>query len=198
MSQSVQELINKIKTEGIGEAEKKAQAIEAEARDKARGIVKDAETRAAAIIREADEKAKQTDAATRAALAQAGANLLRSLRQEIEALSRKILLRETQTALTPEMMKGLIEKAVTGAVAGGAEAQVAFSPSDVKTLQEGLVSRLQGELRKPVVFRSRGDVARGFMVSFDGGKSSFDFTDEALAQYLSGFVSEEVAALLKG
>ena len=69
--------------------------------------------------------------------------------------------------------------------------------ADADKLKNGLFKKLQDQLKKPIAFESTADVEKGFIISFDGGKSSFDFSDDSLAEFLSIYLNEEIASLLK-
>ena len=56
---------------------------------------------------------------------------------------------------------------------------------------------LKKKVKEPIVFKTSDEISKGFTISFDGGKSSFDFTDESLAQYLGRFLNSQVAQLVK-
>ena len=75
--------------------------------------------------------------------------------------------------------------------------RVALSPADYEKLRQGVISKLQKEIKDPIKFQSSEDIHKGFTVSFDGGRSSFDFSDTAMAEYLGSYLSQEVAQLLK-
>ena len=68
--------------------------------------------------------------------------------------------------------------------------------NDLEKLQKGLMAKLQQDVKKGVTFQST-EIAKGFTISFDGGKSYFDFSDASLAEYLSAALNPEVANLLK-
>ena len=72
-----------------------------------------------------------------------------------------------------------------------------MSPKDLKELRDGFLAQLQKQFKCPVHFQASEDIGKGFTVSFDQGKSSFDFSQEALAEYLSVYLNEELAALVK-
>ncbi|MBI5415751.1 MAG: hypothetical protein HZA29_02945, partial [Candidatus Omnitrophica bacterium] len=70
-------------------------------------------------------------------------------------------------------------------------------PKDLRELRDGSLAKLQKQIKHPVHFEACEDIGKGFTVSFDNGKSSFDFSEAALAEYLSVYLNEELAALLK-
>jgi vacuolar-type H+-ATPase subunit E/Vma4 len=97
-------------------------------------------------------------------------------------------------SLSGETWAALIETVAKNAASG---ATMALNSEDTAALKDGLISRLQAELKNGVVFASRADRARGLTISFDQGKSCFDLTDEALVSYFTAFVRQDIAELLK-
>ena len=71
------------------------------------------------------------------------------------------------------------------------------SAADLKKLKEGFIGKLKEKIKQPIVFQSQEDINAGFTISFDKGQTRFDFSDQSLAQYLGGYLNNEVAAILK-
>lgn len=200
MSQQVQELIDKIKTEGLAAADQKAREIEEHAQRSAQGILSEANKRAQELLLDAEEEIRKKQEASRTALQQASRDTLLSLKKEVQKLLYKVVAAQVADALTPQKLSDIIaeiaDKAVDGKSAG-AGIEVVLNPKDLKELRDGFFAKLQKQFKDPVHFQASEDIGKGFTVSFDQGKSSFDFSQEALAEYLSGYLNEELAALLK-
>jgi len=79
----------------------------------------------------------------------------------------------------------------------GGDIRVALSGGDLKTLENGFLAKLKSAVKQPLVLRSADNIRGGFTISFDQGKSCFDFTDESLAEFLSQYLNEHVAQILK-
>ncbi len=200
MSQQVQELIEKIKTEGLQAADQKAQEIEGEAQKNAQKIIEGAKKEAQQLIVQAKQEAQKMQASAQTSLKQASRDMLISLRKEVGGILQKIVAAKVGDVLTTQHLASIItevaKKAVDGnQAAGGLE--VAVSAKDLKELQEGFIAQLQKELKKPILLKASDDIGKGFVISFDQGKSSFDFSDVGLADYLGAYLNEQVAALLK-
>lgn len=200
MSQQVQELIDKIKNEGLQAADQKARELEEQAKRNAQGILNEANKRAQDLLLDAEEEIRKKQEASRTALRQASRDTLLSLKKEVQKLLRKVITAQVADALTPQKLSdiiaGIAHKAVEGKSAD-AGIEVVLSPKDLKELRDGVLAQLQKQFKGPVHFQASEDIGKGFTVSFDQGKSSFDFSQEALAEYLSVYLNEELAALLK-
>ena len=131
---------------------------------------------------------------------QASRDMLLSLRKEIGNILQKIVAAKVSDALTAQTLTAIITDVAKRAVdanqaQGGLE--VTVSAQDLQNLQQGFIAQLQKELKKPIHFKASEDIGKGFVISFDQGKSNFDFSDAGLADYLGAYLNEQVAALLK-
>ena len=200
MSQQVQELIDKIKEEGLQAADQKAREIEEQAKRNAQGILNEANKRAQELLLDAEEEIRKKQEASRTALQQASRDTLLSLKKEVQKILQRIVATQIADALTPQKLSDIIAQVIHKAIDGkSADAGVegVLSPEDLKELRDGFLAKLQNQLKHPVHFQASEDIGKGFTVSFDQGKSSFDFSEAALAEYLSVYLNEELAALLK-
>jgi V/A-type H+-transporting ATPase subunit E len=200
MSQQVQELINKIKAEGLQAAQDKATQLERDAQKKAEGIIAEAQKKADQIVASARDEAKKLHESTQASLKQSSRDVLISVRKEIEALLKRILAKQVSDTLTAEHLTHVITDVVQKTVehhALGRGIQIALNPNDLKKLKDGALAKLQHKIKEGITFHAAQDISKGLTISFDGGKSSFDFSENSLADYLSTHLSPEIAALMQ-
>ena len=85
MDVQLQELIDKIKKDGVASAEASAAEILADAEKKARAVVSDAEQKADGIIKNAKAETERMEKASEDAIAQAGRNMILSFRDSLTA-----------------------------------------------------------------------------------------------------------------
>ena len=64
-------------------------------------------------------------------------------------------------------------------------------------MKNTFIARLKTKLKEKIEFKPVHDIKAGFLISFDKGKSFYEFTDEALTESLSAYLSEELAKLLE-
>lgn len=200
MESQVQGLIDKIKTEGIQEAEQKAGEIEQQAQSRGQDIINKAKQRADELIVGARQESKKIREATQTVLLQASRDMLLNLRKEIETILERIVAGDIHKALTPEELSGIIEETVKGYLAQNSDVSditVTLASRDLKKLKEGFIAKLKTKIKQPITFQSADDMGAGFTISFDNGKSCFDFTDKSLVEYLGGYLNAEVSSLLK-
>lgn len=196
--EDIKGLIEKIQQEGVEAAEKKAGKIEEEAKKAAVDIVRRAKQEAEKIIKDAKEAASQTQEVTHASLKQAGRDLLLSLKKEINVLLEKIVIQELRHALNAEELSKIIANMLKncGHKEGG-HIEIALSKADLKRIEDKFLSQLKEEIKNGVILKPVDDIAAGFIISYDGGKSYFDFTDKALADYITKYLRPQLTEILK-
>ena len=198
MAQEIKDLIAKIQQEGIQAAQEQAAQIKAEAESGSLKIISEAKIEAAKIIEQANNQAKKLLDSGEAALKQAGRDLLISLRQEIIAMLGRLIKLSLQQALTVEELSGIIGALIKNApLALGSQIIVSLSKPDKDKLEQGFLRQLIEETKKSIVLKCADKIASGFVISFDGGKSIFDFSGQALSDYLCGRLSPELNKILK-
>ena len=199
MPQQIQELIDKIKVEGIQAADVAAKEIELQSQENARKIIEDAERKAGKSVADAKEEILKMQEAARMALKQSSRDVILSLRKEIEGVLRKLVEVQVKDSLTPEKIFHILNMVIEKFLEENTSevgVQVVLGDEDLEDLKSGFLARLQEKLKQPVKFQSAEGIGKGFTISFDEGKSSFDFTDKSLAEYLSTYLTPQIAILV--
>lgn len=198
MADDIKGLIERIQQEGVRAAEDKASAIEEEAREKAAEMIKQAQARAEKMIRDAREEIARDKSGAEASLKQAGRDAILSLEEEIEAMLERLIKARTQEALTPQELIRLIDSLVKGYTKKeDSDITVSLGKSDFKKLQEGFAGELKEMVKKGILLKPSDEISGGFIISYDEGKSHFDFTDKALAEYIGRHLKPGLAQILE-
>jgi len=200
MSQQVQELIDKIKTEGVQAADKKAKDIENNAQAAAQKMISDAKAEAKRIISAAQVQAQKTKESTEMALKQSARDTLLALKKQIENVLQKVIAKEIKDSLSLEQLTRILTEVTKKSAEDGSAdnaVEVVLSSGDLDKMKDGFMAKLQKEIKNPITFKSSDRIASGFTISFDKSKSCFDFSDASLVAYLSSYLNEQVASLLK-
>ncbi|MGB4235840.1 MAG: hypothetical protein WBJ52_07230 [Methanoregulaceae archaeon] len=185
MPEEIRDLIEKIQQEGIQAAEEKAKIIEDDARHKADAILSRARAEAEELISAAHERIQRDDERERALLAQAGRDLLLSLRQEINAMLGQIVVSDVREVLTPEALYRLIlEIASNYSTTDQSDIIVSLNEKDLNLLEQHYLRQLRQETERGITLQCGEEIRGGFTISFDSGKSCYDFSDKALARYI--------------
>jgi V/A-type H+-transporting ATPase subunit E len=198
MAEEIRDLIEKINQEGIKAAEEKAQNIEAAAKQRADDILAQAKLEAKEIIAAAKDRVRREDEKGKTLLVQAGRDLLLSLRKEINAMLGSIVISDIQQALIPEALFKLLSEMVKNYCAGeSSDITVFLNKEDLETLEKNFLHKLREETKKKIILKPAEEISGGFTISFDSGKSCYDFTDKALAEYIGTSLKPKLNQLLK-
>lgn len=197
MAQEIKDLIAKIQQEGIQAAEVQAARIKAEADRASLKIISEAKIQAQKIIEQANSQAKRLDDSTQAALKQAGRDLLISLRQEITNMLSRLVKLDLHQALTVEELVEIIGAVIKNTpLSLGSQVVVSLNKLDQDKLEQGFLKQLAAETKKSIVLKSTDGIDSGFIISFDAGKSIFDFSNQALSDYICGRLRPELSKIL--
>ena len=197
MAEELKGLIEKIQKEGILAAEQKAKSIEADAEKQAKGIVDSAKKEAARIIDEAKEEIARQEKSSKAFLSQAARDMLLSLRNRMGLMLDNLLVGRIREALTPDETARIIAALIKEYCQHKkSDITVILRKDDLEKIKAALFSQLAEEVKKGVNLIPSEDVTGGFVISYDSGKSSFDFTDRALADYISAYLKPQLEEIL--
>ena len=198
MADQIKELIEKINQEGVAAAEEKARQIESRAKAQAETILQKADSQAKKIIEDAQEKVKRLQESSEASLKQTGRDVLLGLKRQIEETLQKLISSDVSAALNSEELSDIIAALVKEFCGRENKDVIVYLSGEDKNKLEGhFLARLKSELKKGIELRAQEDIQSGFIISFDAGKSSFDFSGQALAEYIGSSLKNKVAQLLK-
>jgi vacuolar-type H+-ATPase subunit E/Vma4 len=198
MPEEIRDLIEKINQEGIKAAEEKAQNIEAAARQRADDILAQARREAEEMIAAAKDRIRREDEKEKTLLTQAGRDLLLTLRTEMNAMLGRMMVSEIRQALTPEALVKLLSEVVTHYSAGeSGDIAVLLHKEDLENLEKNFLHKLREETKKKIILRPSEEISGGFTISFDSGRSCYDFTDKALAEYIGTYLKPRLNQILK-
>ncbi|MEI6457206.1 MAG: hypothetical protein WCO93_13025 [bacterium] len=198
MAEEIRDLIEKINQEGIRAAEEKARNIEAAAKQRADDTLAQARREAEEMIAAAKDRIFREDEKGKTLLAQAGRDLLLSLRKEINAMLGRIVVSEIRQVLTPEALSKLLSEVVRNYSAGeSSDSTVFLNKEDLEILEKKFLHKLREETKKKIVLRPAEEISGGFTISFDDEKSCYDFTDKALAEYIGTNLKPKLNQILQ-
>ena len=195
MSQDLQNLIEKIKKEAIGSSEAESEKIIAQAREKAKKIVDDATKQAEDLRQQAEKDASLSAERAQRTMQQLARDVLISVGQNLEKMVVAMLVKSTDATLDDALLKDMI-LAVTKAYAENSvsgSAKILLSEADQKKLGDYMKQEFARVLKDGVEVEATPNVKAGFRVSFDGTHVSHEFTREAIAETLSGFLRPQLA-----
>ena len=199
MEIQLQELIDKIKKDGIESASKETARLKKDAEADAQRILEAAKKEAADIVNKAKNDAEKVQKAGMAALEQASRNLILAFRAEVDALLVRIVQRESAAAFTEDTLKIMLPDIVKtwAAKSGNAGFDVLVSEKDLEKLQSWFIAKLSAEFKKGVELKSNRNLGAGFRIIQKDGSAYYDFSAESVAEILSSYLNPKLAEILK-
>lgn len=199
MDFQLQELIDKIKKDGVSSAESAAAQITADAEKKAASIVEDAQKKADDMIKNAKSEIARLEKASEDAVKQACRNMLISFRDSLVAELNGIVQSETAKSYSPDLMKSLIPETVKAWCknADASELSVILSEKDLKSLEGELKAALKAEIEKGLEIKPDSTLSAGFRIGVNNGAAFYDYSAESVADLFSAYLNPRVAALMK-
>ena len=199
MDVQLQELIDKIKKDGVAAAEKKAADIISTAEANAEKIISDAKAQAEEIKKEAKLETERMERASEEAIVQAGRNMLLTFKDSLINELDSLVQKETETAFSKDLMEKLVPETVKAWVKNtdASELSVLLSEKDLKTLESAFTSKLQAEIAQGLEIKADKSLSTGFRIGVKNGAAFYDYSAETLAEMFAAYLNPKVAALLK-
>ncbi|MDR2447093.1 MAG: V-type ATP synthase subunit E [Treponema sp.] len=198
MDIQLQELIDKIKKDGIASASAEAAKLKSQAEAEAKRIVETAKKEADAIIDAAKADAGRMEKAGVAALEQASRNLTLAFKGEIQCLLDAIVKKETTEAYKEDTLKAALPDILKAwAAKGSDDLAVLASERDIKKIKGFFDEKLAGALKKGVELKSDRNLPAGFRIAEKDGSAYYDFSADAVAEMLGAYLNPHLAEILK-
>ncbi|MFC1592766.1 hypothetical protein ACFL4C_02000 [Candidatus Omnitrophota bacterium] len=185
MEMQLNSLIEKIKKDGIEEANKKSQEVIQQAEERKKAILKQAEDKAASIIKSAESQAVKLQNNSHKAITQSVRDAVLSLKEEIKNIFEGILKKEVQHSLCDELIKELVIRiADTWLKDKDAGLEISFSAQDKKRLEALIISGIKKELSAGITFKASPRINKGLYIGIKDENFHYDFTDEAILEII--------------
>lgn len=199
MDVQLQELIDKIKKDGVVTAEAEAAKIVEASEKKAEGIIADAQAKAAEIIKNAKAETERMEKASEEAIIQAGRNMLLSFKDSLIGELDGLIKAETEKAESKDVLTKLIPETVKAWAknADASELSVLLSEKDLKILESALTSELKAEVSKGLEIKPDKTLSAGFRIGVKNGAAYYDYSAESLSEMFAAYLNPKVAALIK-
>jgi len=200
MEIQLQELIDKIKKDGIESASGEAARIKTEAEAEAARIVAAAQKEAAEIVSRGKTDAERSEKAGVAALEQASRNLVLTFKGEIQALLDKLIAGATASAFSENTLKEVLPALLKAwaSKTGADSLDLLLGEGDLAKLKSWAAGALAEEFKKGTELKSDRNLAAGFKIANKDGSSYYDFSAESVAELLSSYLNPHLAEVLKG
>ena len=194
MELQVQELLERIKSEGVDAAQAEAGRIISGARDQAAALVADAEKSAAELEAGAAARVEAMEKASKLALAQASRDTILALRARVQEFMRAAILSSTAEALDAGYIAKLLPELLASlAKDSGSDLTVFLPAKTLEALDGALAGRLAKEIGAGVQFKPYDGIDAGFRVAVDASGARYDFSAESVADILASRVNARLA-----
>ncbi len=199
MDVQLQELIDKIKKDGVAAAEKDSAKIIAASEKKAEAIIAEAQSKAADIIKAAKSETQKMEKASEEAIVQAARNMLLSFKDSLVEELDGLIQDETAKAMSKDVLGKLVPETVKAWAknSDASELSVLLSEKDLKALESSLKSSLKAEIKKGLEIKPDKTLSAGFRIGVNKGAAFYDYSAESLAEMFAAYLNPKVAALMK-
>lgn len=202
MDIQVQELINKIKKDGIESASEEASRIKLEAEKEAKHIIESAQKSAMEIAEKGKQDADRLEKASIAALQQASRNLILVFKEEIQALLDSLVAAQLGKSYNEDVLKTIIPEIIkawsANHSAGGIDSLAVLLPeASLDKLSGFFKTKLSAELKKGVEIKADRGLSSGFRIAQKDGSAYYDFSAESVAEMLCAYLNPRLAEILK-
>ncbi len=199
MEIQLQELIDQIKKDGVEAAETQAEAILTAAKEEAEKIISDAKAEAEKLVLTAKADNERTVKSGEDAIRQAGRNLLISFRESVAKEVKAIVAENVFSAYSGEDLKQIIVNAVSDLTSkpDAEDITVILNSEDLKKLEEAVLQSLKEKMQKGITLKANDNFDGGFRIAVNESGAYYDYSQEAVTDMLSNYLSPRIAALLK-
>lgn len=199
MDCQIQELIDKIKKDGVSTAEQKAAEIIKEAEQKASSIIENAEKKSDDLIKNAKSEIARLEKASEDAITQACRNMLLSFKDSLVCELDKIVNSECAASYSKDLLVKLVPETVKAWTknADASELSVLLSEKDLKSLEDNLKSALKDEISKGLELKTDKTLSNGFRIGIKNGQAYYDYSAESVADLFSNYLNPRLSAIMK-
>ncbi len=197
MEMQLQNIIDKIKKEGVEQAKSESDKLIKEAQAKAKSIIQEAENKKQEILKSAEKETLNFKNNAQDSLKQTLRDTLLALREKITGLFDVVVKREIRSALTPEVVSGMVLKIVENFKKDKEiKLEILLSAEDKQKIEELALGSLSQELKKDIVFKVSHSLNKGFRIGVKDGNSYYDFSDEALLEAFTNYLNPKLVEIL--
>jgi V/A-type H+/Na+-transporting ATPase subunit E len=201
MENKLQELTNKIYTEGIDRANKEAEAILAGAKAEAENLQKQAEKNAALIVEQAEKEAREIKNNVQSEVRLSARQAISTIKQKITDL---ITARSTGTEIKKALDdKEFLQKIILTAIknwdpksAQGIDVAILLPESDRKELDEYFSVKQKALLEGGLILNFDDSMESGFKIGPKDGSFVISFTDQDFESFFRHYLRPRTTELL--
>jgi V/A-type H+-transporting ATPase subunit E len=190
----LQQLLEKINTDGVEKAKSEAAKIIDQANAQAKTIVAFATHEAEQHIAHAKQEADAFERRAEETIRQSARDTVLNVEKSVTAMLTALLLKDVNTALnSPELVAQLASEAIRAYLQGKGGMDVVASAK----LVDALRTRLAAEVANGVTVVSDDHTGAGFKIRLANGRIEHDFSGTVVADALAKNLRPKLASLLR-
>ncbi|KGE73739.1 hypothetical protein [Spirochaeta lutea] len=195
MEVQLQELLEKIQSEGVEEAKQQAQKILKQAEKEAETIKTQAQRDAEKTVQHAQTQADKIMASGKSALEQAGRDLVLSLEQRIKTLFSQVVEASVTSAYSEQVLTDAIGAVVK---AWSTDGTIELSAKQGEQVFSSVKKNLSNQLKDGVTIVPNDKINAGFILREKDGSAYYDFSSAAIAKALTAYLNTNISSLISG
>ena len=197
MEVQLKELLDSIKNEGVRTAEAQSKEITDKAKSEAESIIDAAKKEAEGIIAAARDDAARLESSGKAALEQAGRDLVLSLKASISKILDEIVNKELAQGMGPKVLEEGILSILKNWKADVENLEVLIDEKNASEIAASLESRLAAELKAGIVIKPFSGIDTGFRITEKDGSGYYDFSAAGLSEMIGRFLNPRLEEIVK-
>ena len=198
MDTQVSELIDRIKSEGVEQAEKQAEQIVAAAEERAQAAIEKARQDAAAIVAQAEQERAKQETAGKEAVRQAARDTVLSVQAQLTAIFKQVIESSTGEAMNDQALQEAVMSVISSWSSGEESSiDVVLSESDLDKVEAALRGKLVERLGEGVEIKASSAVAAGFRIASRETGIYYDFSSAAIADALASYVTPRLGETIR-
>ena len=199
MEIQLQELIDKIRKDGVDAGEAQAEKILVSAKEEAQRIIAEAQAEADKILVNAKNENMRMVKSSEDAIRQAGRNLLISFRESVARELKAIIGESVDAVYSSQSLEKIIFDVVER-WSINPEVQnltVILNNDDVERLEKTMIASLKERVKKGVTLKANDNFDGGFRIAVNDDAVYYDYCENAVVEMLSNYLSPKIVKLMK-
>lgn len=199
MEIQLQELIDKIRKDGVDVAENEAKTILNSAKVEAQRIIAEAQSEADKILSNAKNENMRMVKSSEDSIRQACRNLLISFRESVARELKAIINESVDSVYSSQMLEKVIVDVVER-WSINPEVQdlaVILNNDDIERLEKTMIRSLKERVKKGVTLRPNDNFDGGFRIVVNNDSVYYDYCEDTVVEMLSNYLSPKIIKLMK-
>ena len=190
-----EEGIEKIKADGVEQANRMADEILVKAKKESERILQDSRKEAGKIIENGQKEAAVFEEKSKLAIKQAARDTELLVKEKLTSLFDRVFKKEVSKVLTPDFLQKLILQ-MASKWDNKTQTELILSEEDKSELETLLFLGLKNELKETISIKIGDNVSKGFHIRLEKEHLYYDFSDESIADILKSFLNPRLKEIM--